>query len=151
MGVPTKTSTISPSDWFVLWISTQGDYRGVSYTDLLAEIQADITIGRPEEDTQYAAPNTDPFSIQIQDDNKDVHLILTPLAGGDNGTLTFPLNTKCRDKQEITVNITAALTTLAIAANGATAVTGVPVGATAIDAFFKWKYDLATNSWYRVG
>ena len=151
MATITQTSTLDGGDWFVLWKSGQGDYRGISYTDLLAEIQGDITIGRPEADTQYAAPNTDPFSIQIQDDNKDVHLILTPLAGGDNGTLVFPLNTRCRDKQRITVNITAALTTLAIAANGATAVSGVPAGATAIDAFFTWEYDLATNSWYRIG
>jgi hypothetical protein len=147
----TEVTTINGGDRVVLDKRDQGDFRAIPYTNLLAEIQADITIGRPEADTQYAAPNTDPFTIAIQDDDEDVHLILTPLAGGDNGTLTFPLNTKCRDKQEITVNITAALTTLAIAANGATAVTGVPAGATAIDAFFKWKYDLATNSWYRVG
>lgn len=147
----TEVTTINGGDRVVLDKRDQGDFRAIPYTNLLAKIQADITIGRPEADTQYAAPNTDPFSIQIQDDNKDVHLILTPLAGGDNGTLVFPLNTRCRDKQEISVNITAALTTLAVTPNGATAVTGVPAGATAIDDFFKWKYDLATNSWYRVG
>lgn len=150
MALP-EVTTINGGDRLVLDKRDQGDYRAISYTDFLAELILDIPVGRPEPDTQYAAPNTDPFSIQIQDDDKDVHLILTPLAGGDNGTLVLPLNTRCRDKQEVTVNITAALTTLAITANGATAVTGVPAGATAIDAFFKWKYDLATNSWYRVG
>lgn len=147
----TVVTTINGGDWIVLDKRDQGDYRAISYTDFLAELILDIPIGRPEPDTQYAAPGATGFSVQIQDDDKDVHLILTPAAGYANGTIVLPLNTNCRDKQELTVNCTQTIGALAITANGATSVIGAPTAIAAANEFFKLKYDLATNNWYRVG
>lgn len=147
----TEVTTINGGDRLVLDKRDQGDYRAISYTDFLAELILDIPIGRPEEDTQYAAPGATGFSVQIQDDDKDVHLILTPAAGYANGTLILPLNTNCRDKQLITVNCTQTLGALAITPNGATSVIGAPAAFVAANEFFTIEYDLATNNWYRVG
>ncbi len=78
------------------------------------------------------------------------HLILTPAGAYAAGTLVMPLASACRDKQEVTVNCTQAVTGLTITANGATSIVGAPTGLTANE-FFKLKYDLPTNNWYRVG
>ena len=147
-----QSSTVSSGDWVVLWKTDQGDYRGVSFADFTAALQSALTLGRPEPDTQYSAPAIDGFSVSIAGvaASNDVHLILTPAAGYANGTLVMPLNTTCRDKQEVTVNCTQAVTALAITANGATSIVGAPTGLLAND-FFKLKYDLPTNNWYRVG
>jgi hypothetical protein len=152
MSKLSQSSTVSSGDWVVLWKTDQGDYRGVSFADFTTAIQGAITIGRPEADTQYSAPAATAFSVSIAgvSASNDVHLILTPAAAYANGTLVMPLNTTCRDKQEITVNCTQDVTTLVITANGATSIVGAPAGIVAND-FFKLKYDLATNNWYRVG
>ena len=152
MAKLTQTSTVSSGDWVVLWKTDQGDYRGVSMTNFATALQGILSIGRPEPDTQYSAPAVDGFSVNIAGvaASNDVHLILTPAAGYANGTIVLPLNTGLRDKQEITVNCTQALTALAITANGATSIVGAPTGLLAND-FFKLKYDLPTNNWYRVG
>lgn len=151
-GKLTQASTVSSGDWVVLWKTDQGDYRGVSFTDFVAAVQSALSIGRPEADTQYSAPAATGFSVNISGTaaNHDVHLILTPAAGYANGTLILPLNTTCRDKQEITVNCTQSVGALAITANGATSVVGAPTALSAND-FFKLTFDLPTNNWYRVG
>jgi hypothetical protein len=151
-GKLTQASTVSSGDWVVLWKTDQGDSRGVSFTDFTAALQSALSIGRPEADTQYSAPAATGFSVNISGivANHDVHLILTPAAGYADGTLVLPLNTACRDKQEITVNCTQSVGALAITANGATSVVGAPSALSAND-FFKLKFDLPTNNWYRVG
>jgi len=152
MSKLSQASSVSSGDWVVLWKTDQGDYRGVSFADFITAIQGAITIGRPEPDTQYSAPAATAFSVSIAgvSASNDVHLILTPAASYADGTLVMPSNTTCRDKQEITVNCTQDVTTLVIMANGATSIVGAPAGIVAND-FFKLKYDLATNNWYRVG
>jgi hypothetical protein len=144
-----RVSSISGGDLIVLDKTDQGDFRTISFTDLLAEIEANISMGRPEADSQYASPSATGFSVSINSGNKDVHLILTPVAGYANGTIVLPLASGCRDKQEVSVNCTQAVTTLAITANGALAVTGAPTTLAAF-AFFKLCYDLASSTWYRV-
>ena len=152
MSKLTQSSSVSSGDWVVLWKTDQGDYRGVSFTDFAAALQGALSIGRPEPDSQYSAPAVNGFSVSIAGvaaDN-DVHLILTPAAGYAAGTLVMPLASTCRDKQEVTVNCTQVVTALALTANGATSIVGAPTGLAAND-FFKLKYDLVTNNWYRVG
>ena len=146
----TQVSDIEVGDWIVFYDNTQGDYRGIAFSDFLAEMQAALTLGRAEADTQYSAPSATAFSVQIQDDDKDVHLILTPTAGFAGGEIVLPAPANCRDKQEVTVNCTQAVTAFVVDGNGATAVTGAPT-TLAANAFFKLCYDLATDSWYRIG
>lgn len=147
-----QSSTVSSGDWVVLWKTDQGDYRGVSFADFTTAVQSVINIGRPEPDTQYASPALDGFTINISGSipSNDVHLILTPTIVNAFGTFVLPLNTACRDKQEITVNCTQAMLGLTITLNGAASVVGAPTSLFQ-NGFFKLKYDLTTNNWYRVG
>jgi hypothetical protein len=54
-----------------------------------------------------------------------------------------------QDRQELLVNCTQAVTTLAVSGNGAT-VTGAPT-TLAANAFFRLRFDQASSVWYRVG
>ena len=144
-----QSSGVDSGDWIVLWKNAQGDYRGVSFSDFVAAIEAVMPVGRPEADSQYAAPSASGFSVSIQDGSDDVHLMLTPVAGYAAGTIVLPAVAGLRDKQEVTVNCTQAVTTLTISGNGATAVTGAPT-TLAANAFFKLCYDKATSTWYRI-
>lgn len=100
--------------------------------------------------TQYSAPSSTSFTINIANPGVNTHLILTPTAGFATGTIVLPLASSCVDKQELLVNCTQRVTALAINANGATSVTGEPTSLAADD-FFRLKYDLPTSTWYRVG
>jgi hypothetical protein len=148
----TQTNTVNAGDWVVLWKTDQGDYRGASLTDFIAAVAALLPTWRPEPDSQYSAPAATGFSVSILGTapENDVHLMLTPLAGYADGTLVLPPAATCRDKQEVTVNCTQAVATLAITLNGATAAIGAP-GALLANGFFRLKYDLITNNWYRIG
>jgi hypothetical protein len=152
MGALTKVDDVDAGDWVVIWKTSQGEYRGISLTDFIADVQTLLTLGRKEAVSQYAAPSATGFSVSIGGVNvyDDVHLILTPVAGYAAGAITLPAAIGCRDKQEVTVNCTQAVTALAVNANGALAVTGAPTTLTA-NAFFKLCYDLPTSTWYRIG
>jgi hypothetical protein len=145
-----QTTTISSGDWIVLYKNDQGDFRGISYTDLTAALQSALTLGRAEAVSQYAAPAADPFTVAITDGDDDIHLMLTPTIGVANATITLPSVANVRDKQLVIVNCTQAITALAINANGALAVTGAPAAIVAND-FFTLCYDLPTSTWYRIG
>lgn len=148
----TQATSVTAGDWFAIYKTNEGDFYGVSTAVLLAWIQANVTFpaaGRPEPTTQYAAPAATAFNVQITDADDDIHLILTPLAGYADGTITLPLSTNLRDKQIVIVNCTQAVTTLVVDGNGAT-VAGAPVAFAAND-YFTLKYDIAVNSWYRIG
>ena len=100
--------------------------------------------------TQYAAPSSTGFSVQITDGSDNIHLILTPVAGYADGEIVLPAVGNVVDKQEVLVNCTQAVTTLVVDGNGAVAVTGEPSGLSAND-FFRLKYDLTVQTWYRCG
>ena len=147
---------LQAGDLFAVFDLSNGDTRKASASVLLAYMQANLTFttqGFGAYTTQYSSPSATAFNITITDgasDNTNVHLILTPTAGFATGTITLPPVAGLLDKQEVLVNCTQQVTTLTVAANGATAVTGEPA-ALAADDFFRMKYDLPTKSWYRVG
>jgi hypothetical protein len=147
----TQDTSVSAGDWFVKWSSGNGDWRGVALADIITYLNANLAFppARPAFTTQYAAPSATLFNIAITDGDESIHLILTPLAGYANGTVTLPPKASCVDKQEVLVNCTQAVTTLAVAGNGST-VTGAPTTLTA-NAFFCLKFDAVTSTWYRVG
>lgn len=151
------SSTDSPvgGDLLPVFSLANSDTRKLSLTNLLAWMQANLTItaGFGAYATQYAAPSGTGFSVSLTDgvnDNTNIHLILTPVAGYAAGTLVLPLASGCVDKQEILVNCTQVITALTIDGNGAGGVTGAPTTIAAND-FFRLKFDLATLVWYRVG
>jgi hypothetical protein len=153
----TAVDALQAGDAIPIFDTSNGDARKAAISVLLAYMQANLTFstftGQGAYTTQYAAPSATGFSVTITDgadDNTNVHLILTPTAGYATGTIVLPAVASCVDKQEVLVNCTQQVTTLTVDGNGATAVTGEPTSLAADD-FFRLKYDLPTQTWYRVG
>lgn len=148
----TITDTLQAGDRVFIRSLANGDLREASLTTLESYLQNSLTFSTPgiSYTTQYAAPSATGFSVQITDDSDNTHLILTPTAGFAAGTIVLPAVGNLVDKQEVLVNSTQAVTTLTIDGNGAVAVTGEPSGLAAND-FFRLKYDLTVQTWYRIG
>lgn len=148
-----STATPSSGQSVPVYDPAKGDTRRWSLSDLLAWLQGALTFppaGRPEPETQYAAPAASPFSVSITDADDDVHLILTPTAGFAAGTIVLPSIANVRDKQIVIVNCTQQVVALTVDGNGAGAVAGAPA-ALAADDFFTMKYDATLDTWYRIG
>lgn len=139
---------VSPGDQVPIYSSSNGDARKASLSLLKTFFQEGITAA-DDKITQYAAPSSTGFSIQVNDGTDSVWLVLTPTAGFAAGTLVLPAVANCVDRQEILVNCTQAVTTLTVSGNGST-VTGAPTALTA-NGFFRLRFDDVTNTWYRVG
>lgn len=145
----TRTDTVTAGDIIAVFIQNDGDPRGAAMSVLQAFMQENLNFQTEEFDTQYASPSSTGFSVSILSDSGNVHLILTPTGGFAAGTIVLPAVSTLVDKQEFLLNSTQAVTTLTTNGNGAT-VTGVPT-TLAANAFFRLKYDLPTNVWFRVG
>lgn len=146
---------LQAGDNFPLYDQSNGDARKVALSVMLQYMQDNLVFPNSAAAfqvyvTQYSAPSSTGFSINVANPGKNTHLILTPTAGFAAGTIVLPLASSCVDKQELLVNCTQQVTVLTINANGATAVTGEPTSLDADD-FFRLKYDLPTSTWYRVG
>lgn len=148
----TITDTISAGSHFLIWDTSNGDWREISDATLLAYMQSNLTFSATgiSYNTQQVSPTATGFSVQITDGPDSIHLILTPLAGYAAGTIVFPAFGNLVDKQEILVNCTQVVTTLTIDENGANGAVGFPTTLAAND-FFRGKYDATTQTWYRVG
>lgn len=148
----TAVDTVVGSDQVPIYSSSNGDARKAAMSVILAYMQDNLTFSTPgiSYTTQYAAPSSTGFSVQITDGSANIHLILTPVAGYAAGTIVLPEIGNVVDKQEVLVNCTQAVTTLTIDGNGAVAVTGEPSTLAAND-FFRLKYDVAVQTWYRIG
>lgn len=146
-----RSDQVTNSTYFAININGQ-DFR-VSSTEL-----SNFVLGNaPSQSgfarqfvTQYASPSSTGFSVQITNDDDNIHLILTPTAGFAAGTIVLPTVTNVIDKQEVLVNCTQQVTALTINGNGAGAVTGEP-SSLAADSFFRLKFDLPTSTWFRIG
>lgn len=143
--------TATAGTYFAININGQ-DYR-LSINELLTFIQNGLTpppFGQPEFVTQYAVPSSSGFTVTITQGDDNIHLILTPTTGFAAGTIVLPATPGAIDKQEVLVNCTQQVTALTINGNGAAGVTGEPT-ALGADDFFRLKYDLPTQTWYRIG
>jgi hypothetical protein len=143
-----KTSQVEPtlSDLIPIWQDANSQTRNTSLSMLLALFEDNLTGLKP--DTQYAAPNATDFSVTINsEDGSDRYLLLTPIAGYADGTVVLP-SVGLKDKQEVIVSCTQAVTALVI--SSVKTVNGAPTALTANE-FFTLKYDLTFDAWYRVG
>jgi len=152
----TRTDTVSAGDVVPVYVQNQGDARGAAMSVLQAYMQANLTFpaiptftGVEQFSTQYAAPSSTGFSVQITNSSDNTHLILTPTAGFAAGTIVLPQVLNVVDKQTVLVNCTQTVTALTISPNGALAVTGGPTTLLAGDSFLLM-YDLLTQSWYQI-
>ena len=147
----TLKDVVTSATYFAGNVSGQ-DYR-YAISAILAYIQSNLVFPSTGFTTQYSAPSSTGFNVTITDggdDDTNVHLILTPTGTLAAGTITLPPVAGCVDKQQVLVNSTQEVTTLTVAGNGATAVTGEPSTLAAND-FFRMKLDKPTLTWYRVG
>lgn len=140
--------SLSDGDLLPVYSQNNGDARKAALSLFAAYLQGKIT-STDDKTAQYAAPSATAFNIQIQGTGLSIWLVLTPTAGFAAGTLTLPPVAGVKDKQEILVNTTQAVTALTIAGNGAT-VTGAPT-TLAANGFFRLRFDGVTDTWYRVG
>lgn len=136
------------SDQVPIYSSENGDARKASMAVIAAFLTSLITVN-DDKLTQYAAPSATGFSVQVNNDNQNVWLILTPTGTFAAGTLVLPAVANCIDRQEILINCTQAITALTITGSGAT-VTGAPT-TLAANGFFRLRFDGVTKTWYRVG
>ena len=143
-------NSLTGSDNFPVYDTSNGDARRVSLTTILAFMQANLDFSSQVFRTQYAAPSATAFSIQLNNSAENTHLILTPTEAFTDGEIVLPAVSMAIDKQEILVNCTQDITSFTVNGNGAIAVTGAPATITANN-FFRLKYDLVTKTWYRVG
>jgi len=137
------------TDLAVIWDSENSDYRLTTLNDIFTLFDTSFLYTMLEPDTQYSAPAVDGVDTQINSNNNDTHLILTPAATLATGSITLPTPANLRDKQLLIVSCTQQITSFTINGNGASAVNGGPTALTADD-FFTIKYDLTMNTWNRV-
>lgn len=148
----TTVSQLNAADLLPIWVQQNGGMSALTLALLSAYLQDALTITTDNKVTQYAAPSATGFSVSIGSgiaDGLSIWLILTPVAGYAAGTLVLPSSSGVKDKQEILVNCTQAVTTLTVSGNGST-VTGAPT-TLAANAFFRLRYDAVLTTWYRVG
>lgn len=144
-----EIDALTAGDLLAIFATSDGQARKAAISTLQKFMQDNLNFGVAAFTSQFAAPSSTGFSIQINDDAKDTHLILTPTATFAAGTIVLPKFTVAVDKQQVLVNSTQIVTALTIDGNGAT-VTGEPSTLAAND-FFTLKFEKATNVWYRVG
>ena len=140
--------SLSASDLVPVYSSSNGDARKASLSVIAEYVQSTITVA-DDKVTQYAAPSATAFTVQVNDDNQNVWLVLTPTGGFAAGTIKLPSLANTIDRQEVLVNCTQAVTALTVNGNGAN-VTGAPT-TLAANAFFRLRFEAVTDTWYRVG
>jgi len=140
-------SSLTDADLFPIYSAQNGDARKAAISLIATYLQGKIT-STDDKQTQYASPSATGFTVQINDANLSIWLVLTSVADYAAGTIRLPLLANCRDKQEILVTSTHAVTTLTVDGNGAT-VTGAPTTLTANQSF-KLRFEGVMKTWYKI-
>lgn len=142
-----QIDTLSSADQVPVYAAANGDARKASVNQFVEFIQGELVV-QDDKTTQYSAPSATGFSVSVQPSGS-TWLLLTPTGGFAAGTIVMPAVASAADRQELLVNCTQAVTTLTVSGNGAT-VTGAPT-TLAANAFFRLRFDLPSQVWYRVG
>lgn len=135
------------SDLLAVYSAANSDARKASITQLFDLLQENL-VAQDDKLTQYAAPSSTGFTVNVQSEGS-TWLLLTPTGAFAAGTIVLPAVADVQDRQEVLVNCTQAVTTLTVSGNGAT-VTGAP-STLAANAFFRLRFDQPSSVWYRVG
>ena len=142
-----QMAQVSGADLLPVYSSTNGDARKLSISALLTYFQQ--TFAAPTMATNVYVPTTG-FSIAVPTPvAQQQWIILQPVATLATGTITLPLNTATPDGTEVLLSTTQQITAFTLSLNGASAAYGDPTTLAAED-FFRMRFVLSTNSWYRI-
>ena len=138
---------VSPGDQVPVYSPNNGDSRRLPISSLLQFFQQ--TFASPTLATNVYTPGTG-FNLAVPTPVAAQQWMLIQPAGTlAAGTVTLPLNTGTPDGTEVLITTTQEITAFTLAPNGAAAVYGSPSTLAAED-FFRVRYVLSTNSWYRI-
>lgn len=140
--------SVVSSDQIPIYSNENGDARKTSVSNLAKFLSTSVT-STDNLITQYFATSTSGFTVNVNDANNSIWLVLTPTATMAAGTIKLPAVANCVNKQEILVCTMQTITSLTVNANGASII-GAPSTLTA-GTFFKIRFDGVTSTWYRVG
>jgi hypothetical protein len=140
-------SQVSAGDQVAVYAPQNGDARRLSISALLQYFQQ--TFASPTLATNIYTPGTG-FNIAVPTPVAAQQWMLIQPAGTlAAGTVTLPLNTQTPDGTEVLITSTQIITAFTLGLNGATAIFGAPT-AFAVAGFCRFRFVLATNSWYRI-
>ena len=140
-------SVASPGDQIPVYTPNNGDARRLPLSALLSYFQQ--SFASPTVSTNLYTPGTGFHITAPTPVSEQQWILLQPAATLATGTVTLPLNTGTPDGTEILITTTQQITTFTLALNGAAAAYGDPTTLAAED-FFRMRFYLATNSWYRI-
>lgn len=144
-----ETDALGVGDQFVLYKGNCTDFRSVPQDVILEWILGNIPVVKPiAAIIQPFNPNTD-FTFDVQNNAVGTYLVINPSVSITNGTIILPLLAELTDGQELLVTSSQQIENLTIAGNGA-ALIGEP-NTIAASGFFKLKFDVLSQTWYRVG
>lgn len=149
IGQLNPTSAVQPSDIVPLFVGMSQATRRATIAQLMEFVQENIVFPDQSFLIQYAGPVANNFDIEIRNEQKNVHLILTPSGPFPTGNITLPPSRQVEDGQVILVNTTNAVTSLTFTLNGAAAVIGVPEYMGQFGSF-AIAYDLPSSNWYCI-
>lgn len=149
IGNLSTLETLSGGDSIAVYAANQGDTRRASLTTLSSYISGQASGYIPVYITKYSQPTASGFTVTLDANSNNTHLILTPLAAYAAGSIVLPPATSAIDKQVFTLNTTQAVTALTVSSTGASVI-GAP-SSLAQFGFFTLKYDAQNLTWYRIG
>lgn len=146
-------TNVTLSDVFDYYSSSNVDCRQDSFSNLFDLFKESLTTDfQTEFETQYSSPSSSGFSVQVDDNSDNTHLILTPTGTLAVGTIVLPNssgnNQTAVDKQQVIVNSSQEVTALTVDGNGAS-ITGAPTAMSA-GGFFTLKFDAQFSNWNRI-
>jgi hypothetical protein len=145
-GSSATLDSVTGGDLIPVFQAGNVDFRFGSVSTILDYFEQQFA--SPTVSTTVYVPTTG-FNIAIGTPTSNLWVLMQPAGTLASGTITLPLNTIVPDGTEILVTSTNTVTTLTLAANGASNVFGGPttIGATSP---FRIRFYTATNSWYLV-
>lgn len=140
-------SQVSGSAQIPVYDQNNGDARKMSVNTLLDYFQT--SFAAPTVATNLYTPGAG-FNITVPTPVAEQQWMLIQPAGTlATGTVTLPLNTGVPDGTEVLITSTQTITAFTIALNGAAAIFG-NVSTLTAGAAVRYRYYLATNSWYNI-
>lgn len=140
-------SKLNAGDLLAIFSTNNGDARKASLSVLLDFINDNL--GQLTYVTQREVVASSGFNVSVANNGQNIWLILNLTGSFATGTVTLPPLADAVEGQEISVFCTRQVTTFTVDGNGAVDVLGEPASLAA-ESFFTLRFDLGSNSWYRV-